>query len=168
MVIIGLGSPFLTDDGVGPRVVRELSGRGLPGIRLVEAHAGGLLLLEDLAGWESAVIVDALIDARRSPGEVVVADVTGTSQNADCSHDCTLSEALVMGRALGLDLPADHAIKLVGIVASDVSTFSEALTEPVAAAIPRACDAILALIAGAASGSIPLQGAGIHQATPSP
>ena len=44
MVVIGLGSPYLSDDSVGPRVVRELAGRELPGVRLVEAHAGGLII----------------------------------------------------------------------------------------------------------------------------
>ena len=71
MVVIGLGSPFLSDDSVGPRVVRELARRGVSGVRLVEAHAGGLLLLEELAGARRAVIVDALLDERRTPGEVV-------------------------------------------------------------------------------------------------
>lgn len=146
MVVIGLGSPFLSDDSVGPRVVRELAMQQLPGVRLVESHAGGLLLLEELAGAERAVIVDALVDERRTPGEVVVADIDTASHNAACSHDCSLPEALAMGRAMGLPLPADEAIRLIGIVARDVSTFSETLTPNVAAAVHTACDAVRAFI----------------------
>ena len=146
MVVIGLGSPFLCDDSVGPRVVRELAGRGLAGVRFVEAHAGGLLLLEELAGAERAVIVDALLDKCRKPGDVIEAHIDTATHNAACSHDCSLPEALSIGRAMGLTLPADENIRLVGIVAQDVSTFSESLTPDVAAAIPQACEMVCAFL----------------------
>ena len=146
MIVIGLGSPFLSDDSVGPRVVRGLAGRELAGVRLVESHAGGLLLLEELAGSQRAVIVDALLDERRKPGEVVVANIDTASHNASCSHDCSLPEALAIGRAMGFSLPTDENICLVGIVAKDVSTFSESLTPDVAAAIDNACDIVCAYL----------------------
>jgi hydrogenase maturation protease len=143
MIVVGLGSPFLSDDSVGPRVVRALAAGGsLPQARLTEAHAGGLLLVEELAGSDRAVIVDALIDPTRDPGTVVVADLHQASQNLACSHDCTLSEALVLGRAMGLPLPEDHAVHLVAVVVSDVTTFSESLTPAVEAALPEACEAV--------------------------
>ncbi len=146
MVVIGLGSPFLSDDGVGPRVVRELALRPLPGVDLVEAHAGGLLLLEELTGAKRAVIVDALLDGRRAAGEIVLAGFAGGTCNAACSHDCTLPEALAIGRAMGLELPADRDIHLVGIVARDVGTFSETLSAEVAAALQPACDLVCTLL----------------------
>ena len=145
-MVIGLGSPFLSDDSVGPCVIRELAGRVLPGVRLVEAHAGGLLLLEELAGAGRAVIVDALLDERRTPGEVVLAGIGTASHNAACSHDCSLPEALSIGRAMGMSLPSDDDICLVGIVAKDVSTFGEALSPDVAAAVLKACDAVCAFL----------------------
>jgi hydrogenase maturation protease len=146
MVVIGLGSPFLSDDSVGPRVVRALAGHRLNGVRLVEAHAGGLLLLEELSGAKRAVIVDALLDEQRAAGDVVVADIHTDSRNMTCSHDCSLPDALRIGRAMGMSLPDDVAIQLVGIVAQDVSTFSEDLTPCVAAAVQTACDTICALL----------------------
>lgn len=146
MVVIGLGSPFLSDDSVGPRVVRELGRRNLSDVRLVESHAGGLLLLEELDGAERAVIVDALLDKQRTAGEIIVADVTTASNNISCSHDCSLPEALTIGRTMGMSLPADDAICLVGIVARDVSTLSETLTPDVAAAVQKACDRIELLV----------------------
>jgi hydrogenase maturation protease len=141
-VVIGLGSPFLSDDSVGPCVIRALAGRGLAGVRLVEAHAGGLLLLEELEGADRAVIVDALLDGRRTPGEVILAGIGTASHNASCSHDCSLPEALSIGRAMGMALPDDDHICLVGIVAKDVSTFGEALSPSVAASLLKACDAV--------------------------
>lgn len=146
MVVIGLGSPFLSDDSVGPRVVRELSRRDLHDVRLVESHAGGLLLLEELDGVQWAVIVDALLDGRRTPGEIVMTDIDTASNNISCSHDCSLPEALTIGRAMGMSLPDNDAIRLVGIVAKDVTTLSETLSLPVAAAVSKACDMICAFI----------------------
>ncbi|MBK8114159.1 MAG: hypothetical protein IPK44_06245 [Candidatus Accumulibacter sp.] len=55
----------------------------------MESRAGGLLLLGELAGATRAIIVDALLDSRRTPGGVVVAGIHGSSQNAACGHDCT-------------------------------------------------------------------------------
>jgi len=152
MVVIGLGSPFLSDDSIGPRVVRELAGEGFSGVRFVEAHAGGLLLLEELSGSRGAVIIDALIDGSLPPGEVVVSGVGGASRNAACSHDCSLPEALDIGRAMGMPLPDDANISLVAVVARDVTTFCEALTPEVEAAVQRACTAVRSILAGKHAG----------------
>jgi hydrogenase maturation protease len=147
MVVVGLGSPFLMDDSVGPRVVRELAGTGFPGVRFVEAHAGGLLLLEELSGAREAVIIDALIDESLPPGEVIVSGIEKASHNAACSHDCGLAEALAIGRTMGMTLPGDADISLVAVVARDVTTFSETLTPEVEAAVQRACTAVRSILA---------------------
>lgn len=146
MVVIGLGSPFLSDDSVGPAVVRRLTAEGMPGVRLVEAHAGGLLLLEELEGMERAVIIDALLDEQRRPGEVLVGGLTGAGRNASCSHDCDLPQTLGLGRTLGMALPADEAIHLVAVVAADVATFGEQLTPAVHAAVAEACSTVRTLL----------------------
>lgn len=153
MVVIGLGSPFLTDDSVGLRVVRELAREEYPGVRFVEAHAGGLLLLEELSGTHGAVIIDALIDENLTPGEVVVGGIQGTSHNTACSHDCGLPEALEIGRAMGMRLPADPDIRLVAVVAKDVTTFSETLTPEVETAVQRACTAVRSILTRKHAGS---------------
>jgi hydrogenase maturation protease len=147
VIVVGLGSPFLSDDSIGPRVVREMmASGGIPGVSFVEAHSGGLTLGEELRGMHRAVIVDALVDPLRPAGEVSVSDIRGASQNVASSHDCTLPEVLTLARAIGLDLPADEAIRIVTIVASDVTTFSETLTPQVEAAIPAACAAVRACL----------------------
>lgn len=146
-VVIGLGSPFLGDDSIGPRVVRALAEAPPAGVRLVESHAGGLLLLDALTGARCAIIVDALLDGRRTPGEVIVAGIDGASCNVACGHDCSLPQTLAVGRALGLPLPADDDVHLVAVVAADVATFTENLSAPVAAALPLACRAVRHLLA---------------------
>lgn len=146
--MIGLGSPFLSDDSIGPRVIRGLMEQQLQGVRLTEAHAGGMLLLEELQGARRAVIVDALIDPDRQPGELLVSGLNTATSNISCSHDCTLAEAIALGRGMGLKLPKDGDIVVVAIVAKDTTTFSEDLTPEVAAVIPQACTLVRELIAG--------------------
>jgi hydrogenase maturation protease len=154
VVVIGLGSPFLTDDAVGPRVVHELARQGGFPARLTEAHAGGLLL-EELEGEDRAVVVDAVLDPGRRPGQVLVGGIGGASHNAACAHDCDLPQALAMGRALGMRLPPEAAIHMVGIVAGDVATFSERLTPAVEAALGDACAAVRACLAAPVPSPIP-------------
>lgn len=149
MVVIGLGSPFLADDSIGPRVVRRLAEQGLCGVRLVEAHAGGLLLLEELQGAQRAVIIDALLDERKTVGEIHLAGLDGATRNASCGHDCSLQETLAIGRALGMELPEDRNIHLVAIVAGDVTTFSEQLSPAVEAVLGEACDKVCMLLSEA-------------------
>jgi hypothetical protein len=43
---------------------------------------------------------------------------------------------------MGMPLPDDNSIHLVGIVAKNVNTFSETPTPEVAAAISKACDTV--------------------------
>jgi hydrogenase maturation protease len=119
-----------------------LAAEGFDAARLVESHAGGLLLLEELQGASRVVIVDALLDGRRAPGEVVLAGLDDTSCNISCSHDCSLAETLELGRSLGYQLPDDGNIDVVAVVVKDVTTFGERLSLEVAAAIPVACAAV--------------------------
>lgn len=146
LVVIGLGSPFLCDDSVGIRVVRALSQYKTSEVRFVEAHAGGLLLLEELVDAKNAIIIDALIDKRRKAGTVLVCALENKTRNTCCGHDCTLTEALEIGHAMGMNLPPDQAITLVAVVAEDVTTFSEKLTPAVEAALKNACDKVCDLI----------------------
>ena len=71
VLVLGLGNPLRGDDGVGPRVVEELTRRGLPdGVMTLDVRTGGLDLLHTLEGWKRVVAVDAA-DVGREPGQFV-------------------------------------------------------------------------------------------------
>jgi hydrogenase maturation protease len=61
-LVLGLGNPILTDDKVGIHVVRAAAGHCSPanGVTFAEASVGGLRLLDLLAGYDRAVMVDAI------------------------------------------------------------------------------------------------------------
>ncbi len=70
-LVLGLGNPILSDDSVGLRVVQELQKILLPRKDLVidEDHWGGLRLMERLAGFDRAIIIDA-IQSGAAPGTI--------------------------------------------------------------------------------------------------
>lgn len=146
-VVIGLGNDVLTDDGVGPAVARELE-RRLPR-RLAdvkESANGGLRLVELLAGYARAVIVDAITWGKGPPGTIyeLSLDQAIPTARAVGFHDASLKDALGFGRALAMPLP--HTIAFFAIEAQDAETFGEALTPGVAAAVPEVARRIEALL----------------------
>ena len=144
-LIVGLGNPILGDDGVGWRIADEVmrhQSRVGPHIDLdVECVAlGGLRLMERLIGYDRAIILDAIHTGRDPPGTVsrlsldeLSAPVAGYS---NASHDTSLRTALDVGRVLGAQLP-EH-VTIIAVETAREFSFSEALTPPVALAVPRA------------------------------
>jgi hydrogenase maturation protease len=144
-VVIGLGNPVLTDDGVGLRVVQHLARRlrGVPGIQVRELYSGGIRLMEAMAGFDQAVIVDAIVTEGGRPGTVyspAVHDLFET-RNTHSTHDGSLAVALEFGRLAGLRLPSK--IRIWAIEARDVTSFSEQLTGDVERAVPVVINGVM-------------------------
>ncbi len=151
-IIIGMGNPLLTDDGVGIKVVRKLRDRLKRNLNVdvTELYTGGLELMETMIGYEKAIIVDALISGINKPGtissfffdeEETGCHAVSRSEYAYSTHNTTFSAALKVGKLLRFPLPSE--VKIWAVEANDVETFSEELTEPVAHAHTRVIDEIL-------------------------
>jgi hydrogenase maturation protease len=137
----------LTDDGTGLHVVRQVAARPLPNnATCQEASLGGLRLLEIIAGYERVILVDAIQTPDGKPGDLrrLRADDLRASLHAGSTHDLSLRGALTLGRSLGMALPDDKAIVIIAVEVEDVLTFGEECTPAVAAAIPRAVEAVFA------------------------
>ena len=149
-LVLGLGNPILTDDGVGIHVVRDLAGRlDRSDVDVAEASLGGLRLLDVTAGYDRLILVDA-IQAGGRPGRVCRLGLDDMpSLHAACSHDLSLPAALALGRRLGMALPEDQAITIVAVEVEDVLTFGERCTPRVQAAIPRAARLVEEVLADA-------------------
>jgi hydrogenase maturation protease len=150
-VVVGLGNPILSDDGVGLVVLRALRDRAdLRGVTLVEAETGGLGLIDILSGHDGAVLVDAVVTGAVNPGEILevapsFVETTGRLGTAGLSHQVDLGTAWELGRRLGVPLPSH--VRILGIEASDVKTFSERLTPAVARNLPAIVDAVIRVVA---------------------
>ncbi len=152
-LVIGMGNPILTDDGVGVKVayaVRDaLASTAREDVVVTEAGVGGLHLMEMMVGYERVILVDAIRTLGGQPGAISrlspddIASAVPTLHSAS-THDMNLPTALEMGRRLSLALP--DTIEILTIEAEDVTTFSETCTPSVAAAIPVVAELVLQLL----------------------
>lgn len=154
-VIIGIGNPVLTDDAVGIKTARALKDHLKAGgvtenntpaadgtdvllqeIDVIELYAGGLRLMEAMRGYDRALVIDAMVTGNAKPGTVHRPHLedTASTRNTVSVHDMDMATAVEMGKMLGIPLPS--SIRIWGIEACDVETFSEEITEDVARAIP--------------------------------
>ncbi len=150
-IIIGLGNPILSDDGVGWKVVEELKSNieyRESNIEFDCASLGGLSLMERMVGFQRAILVDSIETGQHPAGtvnifplEVLTNPMAGHSASA---HDTSLITALETARKIGIDVP--DSVMVVAIEAKNVYDFSEELSPAVAEAVPVACEAILELL----------------------
>jgi hydrogenase maturation protease len=162
-LILGLGNPILTDDGVGVRVaeaVRQVLPPDSP-VEVSEACVGGLGLMERVLGYDRVILVDAMYNppeklpadrhpsasAGGHPGTVhrmTLDDLRNISptQHSTSAHDTSLVTALEMGQRMGLSLPKEVIIYAIEV--ENIIDFGEEPTPAVARAIPQATAAVLA------------------------
>ena len=147
-VVVGLGNPVLSDDGVGLHVAQRLETvlSQAAGVEVLQDVRGGLQLMERLIGYSRAVVIDA-IQTGAAPGTIHVLSPSDLpTRNSGSAHDASFVVALEMGRRLGAELPSNENIRLVGIEADDVATFSEECTPVVQAAIPQAANRVIEIL----------------------
>lgn len=149
-IIIGLGNPILSDDGVGPRAARLIkerlkaeNPRVSADISVSEVYAGGIALLDKITGYDRAVIIDSIITGDNAPGTVYRLTPLSLTHTRNCgsSHDMTFPMALDMGRVLGMSLPS--VIHIWAIEAKDACTFGEELSVEVENSLPRVINDVL-------------------------
>jgi len=143
-LILGLGNPILTDDGVGPQVAKELEGRlDQQEITVMEGSLGGLNLLDLLVGYDRAIIIDAIETVGGKAGQIYRLDLEAfdATRHAASVHDINFATALELGKRLGLALPQQIDIFAIEVV--DTSRFSEECTPKVTEAIPLCVETIV-------------------------
>jgi len=149
-LILGMGNPILGDDGVGWKIATELQQKEkIPSDVTIECMSiGGISLMEALIGYDQAIIIDSIVTHQVPVGTVNKSKLQDlpnhTSGHMSSAHDTSLQDALFMGRSLGAHLPDE--IMVVTVEAQKVYEFSETLTAPVAAAIPKAMNIITQLL----------------------
>jgi len=160
VLIVGLGNPILGDDGIGwhvaEKVKQHLEESNSQAFYInsdiqvdVECLAvGGLSLMEQLDGYDQAVIVDAMMTGIKPISSISIFDLEDLPDQAaghlSSAHDTTLQKALQVGGAMGVDLP--EKITIVGIEANSVFDFSEKLTPALMAVVPQAVQIVLEIL----------------------
>lgn len=105
ILIVGIGNPDRGDDGFGPLVVRRLVGHVSPNVEIVERAGDMLALIEDWAGRDAVILVDAAAPGAE-PGRIYRIDLVQDAVPADLSlsstHAFGVAQAVGLARALGL------------------------------------------------------------------
>jgi hydrogenase maturation protease len=142
-VVIGVGSAYRRDDGIGPAVAAEVARSAPAGVVVHVLDGEPTALLEAWTGASLAVVVDALrTDGEPRPGRVhrtdlATVEVVGSGAS---SHGLGVPEAYALGRELDR-LPRRLVVYAVEV--ADVRQGTE-LTPAVAAAVPVVAAAVLA------------------------
>jgi hydrogenase maturation protease len=146
-VVIGLGSPIMSDDAVGLKVAEAVEEMGLPDVDTLQEAIGGLEIIPMISRYRFAIIVDAILTKEYEPGTVLIFEpesFDSTVANVP-AHDMNLATAIKIGRQID-DSVMPEVIKFIAIEVEDLQTMSEEMTPKVAAAVGSAKDAVLYLI----------------------
>ena len=151
ILVLGLGNPLLSDDGVGPAILESLrrqhgvqDGR----VEFLDGGTQGVSLLACLGGRRALIILDAL-QLGKEPGSVSVLDARQVhelgTRRSTTAHEGNAGELLAAAAILG-ELP--ERVFIVGVEPQRLST-GIGLSEPVQAAVPHAAARARRLIAAA-------------------
>ncbi|MBX6381572.1 MAG: hydrogenase maturation protease [Microbispora sp.] len=146
-LVAGVGNVFLGDDGFGVAVARRLAATGVPdGVEVGDFGIRGIHLAYELtSGYDLTILVDA-IPAGRAPGTLCVVEPAAPSPAPAFVDAHAMTPDAVLTLCAGLGHPPGCRVLLVGCEPADVSPGMD-LSPPVAAAVPRAADLVLELIA---------------------
>lgn len=173
-LLLGMGNPILSDDGVGVRLAAAV------GLRLrersdldviEECTAGGLELLDVLEGYDRVILFDALDGRGSAPGRRhwFTADSLRCTRHLMGVHDVNFATALELGRRTGLRLPPEHQVYICAVEVWETRVFSETMSPPLEQAFAGLAEAVAAEVVGLLEGAAPM-GAGLsarwRRATP--
>lgn len=145
VAVIGIGNLIRSDDGVGVHVLRELDGRFPEPVELVEGTVFCADLFCFLEDRDAVIFIDA-IDAGEEPGTIFrfSADEIRKDPNFRTMsvHDFGIYELISTARLMG---QCPEQVWIVAVQVKDVE-YGEELSEPVKAAVPRACEIVAGLV----------------------
>jgi hydrogenase maturation protease len=137
-LVLGLGNPILSDDGVGIRVAHEVASQvNNPQITVTETSGAGLSLLDSITGYDGVIIIDSIQTREGNAGQIYRLGLEDFSFTKYFSspHQVNLATALELGRMLGLAMP--QRVIIFAVEAKDVTTFGEKCTPEVEQVIPE-------------------------------
>ena len=148
-LVLGLGNPILSDDGVGIKIAHEVRKQlNNPHVTVAETSAAGLSLLDSIVGYDKVIIIDAIQTEKGQAGQIynMGSEDFSLTKHLSSPHQINLVTALELGKMLNLAMPQE--ITILAVEAKDVSTFSESCTPAVKKAIPEVVKMVLEELVG--------------------
>jgi len=147
-LILGMGNPILSDDGVGLLIAESLKDR-IPGVDVALSAMIGLSLFDLIIGYDALFIIDAMTTVNGKFGElkkISEHDRHGTL-HLFSSHGLNIFELMALGIRCGLPMP--HLAAVYGIEIGNEVAFSENLSPPLSEKLPGIVADIIADITSA-------------------
>jgi len=143
-VVLGVGNPILSDDGVGIHVARQLKRIvNDPNVTVDEALTGGMNLLDMIIGYDKAILIDAVKLKEGEAGDIERFSIEDFDTVACRNpHDASLSAAVRYAKKMG-ENRIPNEIVIIGVKVKDSISFGEELSPKVAEAVPRAVEMAL-------------------------
>ncbi len=129
ILIVGLGSDILGDDGIGLKIANDL--KTLPQLNYIDfktAMCGGFGLFEDMVGYQSVVFIDATKIGGK-PGTVYKYNLDTYQETLHLSnfHELSFKAMFELGKQLNYAVP-EHVF-VIAIEIEEDKIFDSCLTE---------------------------------------
>jgi hydrogenase maturation protease len=134
ILILGIGNDILTDDAIGPKIVKRLEeDLSHDNISFLTAAAGGLEILEMIKDFQQVVIIDAIKTRDGIPGTVYYLNPDNFKETLHISsfHDVSFLTGLELAKKLEIPIPA--RIDIIAIEIVEDLTFSNEFSKDIAA-----------------------------------
>jgi hydrogenase maturation protease len=127
VLILGMGNPILTDDGVG-LVMADNIQKKVEGADVAVNTMIGMELLDQVVGYDRIFIIDAMTSSGGAVGDMrIITETNGYgSLHLFSSHGHNIFDLMKLGRECGLHIPELSAV--YGIEIGDEVAFGEDFT----------------------------------------
>ena len=132
ILILGIGNDILTDDAIGPKIVKRLQeDLSYDNISFLTAAAGGLEILEMIKNYQQVIIIDAIKTRDGIPGTVYYLTPENFKETLHISsfHDVSFLTALKL--AAKLEIPVPGRIDIIAVEIVEDLTFSNDFSKPI-------------------------------------
>ncbi len=147
ILVVGLGSPIMSDDAIGLIVSEKIENLNLEKVETRQEAIGGLDIIPVMYGYRHVIIVDAIQTRQYEPGTIMFfdpEDFEPTVTNAS-AHDVNLATAMAIGLQVAPEM-MPTSVRFVAIEVEDIQTVREGLTPKVEAIVDSAVEAVLHII----------------------
>ncbi len=142
ILILGMGNPILSNDGVGLLLAEKLRNK-IPGADVASSAMIGLSLFDLIIGYDKLFIIDAMTTRGGKLGEMKKIDEEeqhGTN-HLFSSHGLNIFELMELGVQCGYNMPCLAAV--YGVEIGDELTFDESLSSELNDKLPGLIEKII-------------------------
>lgn len=128
-LVVGLGNPILSDDGIGTIIVNDLRKKlDHTLFDFATENISSLEIINLIQGYENLIVIDGKMTSNGIPGDITIFSVTdyyGLS-HLDNYHDVSFRDMIKLGKSLNLEIP--ERIQIIAVEIAEDKLFSKNLS----------------------------------------